>query len=58
MNENAEAFISLVRLGIGHPSGPLPEDIEWDSIESLSVRHGLSAIVVDGIEKIILPLWR
>lgn len=52
MNENAEAFISLVRLGIGHPSGPLPEDIEWDSIESLSVRHGLSAIVVDGIEKL------
>lgn len=53
MNQDLQsAIISLVRLGIGHISGPLPERIDWNSIETLAGQHGLLAVVVDGIERL------
>lgn len=52
MNKNTETFLGLIRLGIGHPIGVLPDGLEWDSIEALAIQHGLSAVVVDGIEKL------
>lgn len=53
MNQDLQStFISLVRLGIGHLSGPLPERIDWKSIETLAGQHGLLAVVVDGIDRL------
>ena len=42
----------MVRLGIGHSVGAFPECVEWDDIETLASKHGLSAIVLDGIERL------
>ena len=47
-----EQFIQLVRLGIGHDVCPLSEQIEWRTIKALSEAQGLSAVVLDGIEKL------
>lgn len=52
-----EDFLTLVRLGIGTRStgylgNQFSGDVDWDSIEALSARHGLSAIMIDGVEKL------
>lgn len=47
-----ESFLSLVRLGIGHYALPLPEQVDWTAIETLAGQQGLSAIVIDGVEKL------
>ena len=47
-----EAFLSLVRLGIGHNAGYLTPISDWSTIETLAEQQGLSAILVDGVEKI------
>ena len=52
LSNNKEAFLLLVRLGIGHTSGVLPGHVEWDAIETLAAQQGLSAIVLEGIEKL------
>ena len=53
MNQDLQnTFTSLVRLGIGHVSCPLPYRIDWKTIEELSNKHGLLAVVVDGIERL------
>lgn len=49
--DNKEAFLSIVRLGIGHHRGLLPKNVDWNAIESLAAEQGLSAVLVDGIEK-------
>lgn len=46
-----EAFIQLVRLGIGH-SGVDVDNIDWVSIKVHAEKQGLSAVVLDGIEKL------
>ena len=51
-SSNKENFLTLVRLGIGHSVGAFPECVEWEDIEALAVQHGLSAIVLDGIERL------
>ena len=43
--------MALVRLGIGHEGG-LSKEIDWISIKALADTHGLSAIIVDGIERL------
>lgn len=45
-------FITLVRLGIGHIADPITSPVRWNEIEALAITHGLSAIVLDGIEKL------
>lgn len=50
--ESWNVFISLVRLGIGYTASSLPERINWESVEVTANEHGLSAIVLDGIEKL------
>ena len=53
MSKNSRnQFISLVRLGIGHSADPINLPIQWDEIETLANEQGLSAIVLDGIEKL------
>ncbi len=47
-----ESFLALVRLGIGHPVGVLPESFDWPALQILATQQGLSPIVVDGIEKL------
>lgn len=52
-SELNNSFLSLVRLGIGHveEANSLPIN-NWKEIETLANRHGLLAVVVDGIEKL------
>lgn len=47
-----EVLLQLVKLGIGHHASSLPENIEWNKMEELAAKHGLSAILVDGIGKL------
>lgn len=53
MNDIEKTFLSLVRLGIGKSSaiaGGL-EPGDWPAIEALAEKQGLSAIVIDGLER-------
>ena len=54
LSDNKEIFFSLIRLGVGHHVGLLPKQIDWGVIEALSNEQGLSAVLVDGVDK--LPL--
>lgn len=45
-------FLSLVRLGIGHRADALSENVDWKAIQALAMRQGLSAIILDGIERL------
>lgn len=48
-----EFFLSLIKLGIGNARVvPVPKQIDWNTLEDLAARQGLSAIMVDGIEKL------
>lgn len=47
-----KAFLSLVRLGIGHPVTVIPEMIDWEAMRALASEQGLSAIVLDGVQKL------
>lgn len=49
---NQIVFLQLVRLGIGHHAGSISGEINWDTVQALAERQGLSAIVLDGIEKL------
>ena len=52
LSEIKDPFLSLVCLGIGHSRDVLPEQMNWGAIENLAIQQGLSAIVLDGIEKL------
>lgn len=47
-----ESFLALIRMGIGHSIIDLPKDIDWNAVQNLAVQQGLTAIVIDGIEKL------
>lgn len=48
-----DTFLHIVRLGIGTADRvTFPEKINWSEIEALAEKQGLSAIIVDGIEKL------
>ena len=51
MLSSKEAFFTLVRLGIGHYTGMAPKIVDWSEVEALAMQQGLSAVIVDGIEK-------
>lgn len=48
-----QSFLALVRAGIGHPVGELPEVMDWESIGVLAEEHGLPGIVWDGVDGLI-----
>lgn len=52
LSNKIDAFLALIRLGIGHSVICLPDSLVWSEIKTLSERHGLSAVVLDGIEKL------
>ena len=47
-----DAFLTLVRLGAGHSVYSFPDGFDWPLIHDLAERHGLLAIVLEGIEKL------
>ena len=47
-----KSFLSLIRLGIGKHTEAIPEITEWADVEDLAIRHSLSALLVDGVEKL------
>ena len=44
--------MALVRLGVGHTSYVPPYSVDWTAIKALADKHGLSGIVLDGIDKL------
>ena len=52
LSKQFEDFLTLVRLGIGHPSFGVPNNVNWDTTETLAKRHGLSAVILDGIVRL------
>ncbi len=46
------SLLELVRLGIGHATVSGIEGVNWTSIFQISKKHGISAIVLDGINAI------
>ncbi len=48
-----ESFIQLVRLGIGtSKETKIPNSIDWSQLKALADEQGLSAILLDGIDKL------
>jgi len=47
--ENKQELLSLVRLGIGNQANSYHDNYDWSFIHSLAEEHGLSAIILDGI---------
>lgn len=47
-----EPFLSLVRVGIGKQSKPSCSSYDWQTIYSCAVRHGLSAVILNGLQKL------
>ena len=52
VSELQSAFLKLVRLGIGHHVDALSQNIDWQEVKDFAERHGLYAVVLDGIEKL------
>lgn len=44
--------MALTRLGLGNAGGVLPDTIDWPIIKTLAEQHGLSAVVLDGIDRL------
>lgn len=44
-------LLGLIRLGIDHYSDSLLDYIDWNAVRTLADEQGLSAVVLDGIEK-------
>lgn len=52
-----DSFLQLVRLGMGNngvqgSEFDSQEVVDWDAVEELAVRHGLLAVVLDGVERL------
>lgn len=49
MLSSNQAFLRLVRLGIGLSAEPLREPVDWNTMEALATKQGLLGVVLDGI---------
>lgn len=47
-----QLFFNLIKMGIGHYAFPIYNVSNWDEIQALAARQGLSAVLVDGVEKL------
>lgn len=47
-----ETFLTLVRLGLGLPATDISGDIDWQALQEIATQHGLSGVVLDGIEQL------
>ena len=50
LSSNPETFLTLVRQGIGRGADFLPKTVDWREVKDLADAHGLSAVVLDGID--------
>ncbi len=48
-----ETFLALIRAGIGHPMGELPETIDWERMGALAEEHGLPAVLCDAVDRLV-----
>ena len=51
--ELKDAFLRLVRLGIGHSADALPDRVDWAELQALAERQGLLAVVLDGLDVLV-----
>ncbi len=51
-SELKKTFLGLVRLGIGHEASAISESVDWSKVKALAERHGLSAVVLDGLNAV------
>ena len=51
--ELKDAFLRLVRLGLGHTADALPDRVDWAELQALAERQGLSAVVLDGLDVLV-----
>lgn len=51
MNLANQAFLQLVRLGVGHSAEPLSGPVDWDEVEALAIKQGLLGVVLDGVQQ-------
>ena len=48
-----ESFLQLIRLGIGTSKDvKIPKDTDWQAVKTLADEQGLSAVILDGIDKL------
>ncbi len=47
-----DAFLALVRFGIGHETNGIPYSVNWPEIKAFAETHGLSAVVLDGLNEV------
>lgn len=52
MTTEYQDFINLVRLGLGNTSEYLAGYIDWTNVKKIARKHELSAVVLDGIDKL------
>jgi hypothetical protein len=52
LSRTSDALLALTRLGTGNAGGVLPDNINWSELKALAEQHGLSAVVLDGIERL------
>ena len=50
--EKKEAFLTLVRLGIGNPRSKLLKIVDWLAVQEIATQQGLYAVALDGVEKL------
>lgn len=52
MIDQSENLLALTRLGIGHHANIIIQSIDWPALKDIADQQGLTAIVLDGIERI------
>lgn len=52
MPDTKTAFLSLVRLGIGHDVTDALIVPDWSAVQALATRQGLAAVLLDGIDRL------
>jgi len=51
-NKVKRVFLQLVRFGIGYLGDVLCEAVDWNELWAIAERQGLSAVILDGIERL------
>ena len=52
MNLANQAFLQLVRFGVGHSAEPLHGPVDWNEVEALATKQGLLGVVLDGVQRL------
>lgn len=52
MRDNYEVFLTLLREGINHGRSHFPQNAQWQAIKALADEQGLTAVMLDGLERL------